>query len=319
MIRSEHTVCAKSIFSLKAEHRWCITGTPIQNRLSDLRSLLRFLRVHPYDDPKVFEAEISQPWKTMMDKTALEKLQLLIKIVALRRSRTVISLPERHEILHYVSFSPQENTVYERAKMGTIEIIDLALDPMPLSSKPAGSAYIKAFQKINDLRYICNHGVLPKRVKKSNHIQNDMQGPGSFHEELDRLLNASNSACLDCGIDIQEVAECSYQLLAAPRPIEPETPSKLCQECQDRRKACKCPSPKSSEASDMDDTISPSTVKLGLSSKVKALVLRLQQVPREDKWYGNFSRTKTLDLIFDIFSVSYFHTGHPHLISLSRH
>lgn len=63
MIRSKHTASAKSIFALEAEHRWCITGTPIQNRLGDLCSLLRFLRVHPYDDPRVFEAEISQPWK----------------------------------------------------------------------------------------------------------------------------------------------------------------------------------------------------------------------------------------------------------------
>lgn len=287
MVRSERTISARAIFSLIAEHRWCITGTPIQNRLGDLRSLLRFLRVHPYDDPKVFEAEISQPWKTMMDKTALEKLQLLIKMVALRRSRTVISLPERHEILHDVSFSPEEIITYERAKLGTIEIIDSALDSASHSSKPAGSAYIKAFQKINDLRYICNHGVLPKRDTRSKNKHNDTQGPGSFYEELDKLMNTSNSACLDCGTDIQEVGERSYQFLAAFRLVDLDTDLQLCQDCQDRRKACNYPSPKSSEPSDTDDANSASPAELGLSSKIKALVSRLRQVPREDKWYGN--------------------------------
>lgn len=294
MIRSECTVSARSIFSLTTEHRWCITGTPIQNRLGDLRSLLRFLRVHPYDDPKVFEAEISQPWKTMMDKTALEKLQLLIKIIALRRSRTVISLPERHDILHDVSFSPEENIVYERAKLGTLDIIDLALDSVPLSSKPAASAYIKAFQKINELRYICNHGVLPKRVKRSNNNRDDMQGLGSFREELDKLLNTSSSNCLDCGIDIQEVGERSYQFLAAPRLVDLDTDSQLCQDCQNRQKACNYPSPKPSELSDMDETNSISPGEPGLSSKVRALVSCLQQVPQGDKWYGNLSRAEIL-------------------------
>ena len=205
MIRSERTISARSIFSLTAEHRWCITRTPIQNRLSDLRSLLRFLKVHPYDDPGVFEAEISQPWKTIMDKTALEKLQSLIKIVVLRRSRAVVSLPERHDILHDVLFSPEERITYERAKSGTIEIIHSALGSVPPLDKPAGSAYTRAFQKINDLRYICNHGIPPKRVKRSNYDHDDMQGPGSFHEQLDKMLNASNSICLDCGIDMPAI------------------------------------------------------------------------------------------------------------------
>lgn len=284
MIRSERTISARSCFSLTAEHRWCTTGTPIQNRLGDLRSLLRFLRVYPYDDPKVFEDEISQPWKTRMDKTALEKLQSLIKIVALRRSKTVISLPERHDILHDVSFSLEEYIVYERAKLGTIKIIDLALDSVPLSSKPAGSAYIRAFQKINDLRYICNHGVLPKRVKGSNDNHDVMQGPpGSFNEELDKLLNTSNSACLDCGIDIQEDGERYCQLLAATPLLDLDTDLQLCRDCQ-ARKACSDPSPNSSEFSDMDDANLVSPGELAHSSKVKALVSRLRSVPQGDKW-----------------------------------
>ena len=288
MIRSKHTTNAKSIFALEAEHRWCITGTPIQNRLGDLCSLLRFLRVHPYDDPRVFEAEISQPWKNVMDKTALEKLQSLIKMIALRRSRTVISLPDRHETLHHVQFTPEENIAYERARMGTVETIESALS----SEKPTGSAYINAFQRINDLRYICNHGVLPTRANRShnNHDEATMQGPGSFQEELDKFLNASTLACIDCGTDIEEVGEHPDQLLAVPPLGTLDTNLQLCQDCLDCRKACSYPSPESSEPSDTDDTNAVSPGELYLSSKVNALVSRLRQVPQEDKWYGKASR-----------------------------
>lgn len=214
-----------------------------------------------------------------MDKTGLEKLQSLVKMIALRRSRMVISLPDRHEILHHVQFTTEESIVYNRARMGTIEVIESAL-----SENLTGSAYISAFQRINDLRYICNHGVLPTRAKRwrNNHNEATIQEPCSFQEELDKLLNGSNPACVDCGTDIDEVGEHLHKPLAVS-PLGENL--QLCQDCLDRRKTCSYPSPKSSETSDMDDMNAVSPGGLCLSSKIGALISRLQQVPPEDKWY----------------------------------
>ncbi|KAG5502808.1 hypothetical protein JKF63_04576 [Porcisia hertigi] len=47
-IKGRTTSTARSAFALAAEYRWCLTGTPLQNRVGDLYSLLRFLRMHPY-------------------------------------------------------------------------------------------------------------------------------------------------------------------------------------------------------------------------------------------------------------------------------
>ena len=276
MIRSKHTTNAKSIFALKAEHRWCVTGTPIQNRLDDLCSLLRFLRVHPYDDPRVFETEISQPWKNELDRNALEKLQSLVKIIALRRSREVISLPDRYETLHPVEFITEESIVYEKARMGTIETIQSAL----FSDKASGSAYISAFQRINDLRYICNHGVLPSRGRRRRNNDNEVTLQGSFQAELD-FLNALAPACADCGTDITEVGEQTDLLLVAPPRGEN---LQLCQDCFDNRKGCSYPSPKSPETSGTDDTNTLSQPDFYLPSKIGALISLLQQVPQDDKW-----------------------------------
>ena len=127
MIRSRRTANARAVCALHAAHRWYITGTPIQNRLGDLSSLLQFLKVSPYDETKTFDAEISQPWKSRMDETALRKLQTLMKMIALRRPRTVISLPHRSEIIESIAFTAEEIQTYEQARLGTIESIDLAL------------------------------------------------------------------------------------------------------------------------------------------------------------------------------------------------
>lgn len=47
-IKSRTTMTAKACFALKVDYRWCLTGTPLQNRIGEFFSLLRFLRLAPY-------------------------------------------------------------------------------------------------------------------------------------------------------------------------------------------------------------------------------------------------------------------------------
>ncbi|KAI0471892.1 DNA repair protein RAD16 [Xylariaceae sp. FL0804] len=47
-IKTRTTMTAKACFALKAEYRWCLTGTPLQNRIGEFFSLLRFLNVKPF-------------------------------------------------------------------------------------------------------------------------------------------------------------------------------------------------------------------------------------------------------------------------------
>ena len=48
MIKDRSTSTAKAVFSLAAQFRWCLTGTPLQNRVSELYSQIRFLRIDPH-------------------------------------------------------------------------------------------------------------------------------------------------------------------------------------------------------------------------------------------------------------------------------
>jgi SNF2 family DNA or RNA helicase len=49
-IRNESALKSKACYQLNGKYKWCITGTPIQNELKDLYSLLKFLQVCDYEN-----------------------------------------------------------------------------------------------------------------------------------------------------------------------------------------------------------------------------------------------------------------------------
>jgi DNA repair protein RAD16 len=48
MIKDRSTSTAKAVFNLVSLNKWCLTGTPLQNRVGELYSLVRFLRIDPF-------------------------------------------------------------------------------------------------------------------------------------------------------------------------------------------------------------------------------------------------------------------------------
>lgn len=46
-IKTRSTSTAKAVFALTSLNKWCLTGTPLQNRVGELYSLVRFLRMDP--------------------------------------------------------------------------------------------------------------------------------------------------------------------------------------------------------------------------------------------------------------------------------
>lgn len=47
-IKTRTTMTAKACFALQTEYRWCLTGTPLQNRIGEFFSLIRFLNIQPF-------------------------------------------------------------------------------------------------------------------------------------------------------------------------------------------------------------------------------------------------------------------------------
>src|SRR3569833_2021507 len=153
LIRNQSTQLFKAACSLSSERRWCLTGTPIQNNLDDLRSLLRFLRHEPFSSRSVFEEHIVLPLRSDQDvDDPLRNLRLLLQLVCLRRTESLLGLPPPIVKEIPVSLSPGEKTLYNRV----LKDCQAEFDRMVSSRDNKKFGILCA--TIMRLRRICSHG-----------------------------------------------------------------------------------------------------------------------------------------------------------------
>lgn len=192
---------AIAVASLDARARWAVTGTPIQNRLSDFAALLHFIRAHPYDDSRRFDADIANLWKTGEEAEAVERLRKLSSCLLLRRSKDTLDLPARHDLQCPIEFTRDERTVYERMRMQTIKRLDDALQD-DSGARKAGS-YMNVLQQIESLRLYCNLG-LHLQARNSQHERNSLVEPilDDWSVTAQRVFHTrremSTMKCLQC-------------------------------------------------------------------------------------------------------------------------
>jgi hypothetical protein len=147
-----HAICA-----LHSVSRWAVTSTPIQNRLSDLATLLKFIRIHPYTDPKRFDADISRLWKSGEDEEAVKRLKRLSACLLLRRAKGTINLPPRRDMQCPVDFTREERAVYDKIRQQAITRIDEALHNDSKASRTG--VYVNVLQQIESMRLFYNLGL----------------------------------------------------------------------------------------------------------------------------------------------------------------
>uniref|UniRef100_A0A8C3SU50 Helicase like transcription factor n=1 Tax=Chelydra serpentina TaxID=8475 RepID=A0A8C3SU50_CHESE len=121
-IRNPNAQQTKAALNLEAQRRWILTGTPIQNSLKDLWSLLSFLKLKPFTDREWWHRTIQRP-VMLGEQGGLRRLQSLIKNITLRRTKTskikgkpVLELPERKVFIQHVTLTEEERKIYRSVK-----------------------------------------------------------------------------------------------------------------------------------------------------------------------------------------------------------
>ncbi|KAK4164538.1 transcription termination factor 2 [Cladorrhinum sp. PSN259] len=89
-IKNRNAKATKACCALRSEYRWCLTGTPMQNNLDELQSLVHFLRVPPYEDLAAWRNDIDAPMKQGKGHIAIRRLHNLLRCFMKRRTKEIL-------------------------------------------------------------------------------------------------------------------------------------------------------------------------------------------------------------------------------------
>ncbi|KAK1479163.1 WD domain-containing protein [Colletotrichum tamarilloi] len=156
-IRNRDSKMAKAVCALDSVSRWAVTGTPIQNHLNDLATLLKFLSVYPYNEKRIFDAEISHMWKAGNAEEAVKRLKRLAGCLLLRRPRKTVELPPRRDRACHIDLQPDERELDNQIRSQTITQIDEVL--LQGSQKQGTTSSFSVLQQIVGMRLVCNLGL----------------------------------------------------------------------------------------------------------------------------------------------------------------
>jgi SWI/SNF-related matrix-associated actin-dependent regulator of chromatin subfamily A3 len=142
------------VADIAARSRWCLTGTPIQNRLEDIGALFSFLRVSPLHNLANFRKHIAIPFDEggHRRQLAIQRFAKLLDSLCLRRTKDLLHLPDEEHRVRNVRLSPEERTKYDQ----TQKIMNRAVRNQNESFDQKST--LGMFQVQLQLRIICNHG-----------------------------------------------------------------------------------------------------------------------------------------------------------------
>lgn len=150
-IKNHRTQAARSVCSIHSVTRFALTGTPIENRLSELWSIFEYLMpgfLYPY---AYFRSELEQPIVENKDKIAATRLQQLVRPFIMRRLKTDVlkELPDKLEHAVYTQMTDEQKKLYTANALKLQKNLEQQSDSMFKTSK------IQILAELTKLRQLC--------------------------------------------------------------------------------------------------------------------------------------------------------------------
>ncbi|NEV60774.1 SNF2-related protein [Thiorhodococcus minor] len=151
-IKNPRSKAAQAARQLQARHRLCLTGTPLENHLGELWSLLDFLMPDVLGDERRFRRLFRTPIERHGDVERSEQLRRRIAPFLLRRTKDAVAsdLPPKTEILREVPLAQDQRDLYETLRLALHEKVRAEVKRKGLSQ--SGIIILDALLK---LRQVC--------------------------------------------------------------------------------------------------------------------------------------------------------------------
>ena len=154
MIKNPSSKLYQSIIELKSDHKVVLTGTPIENSLTDLWSQINFVNPGLLGTLSFFKRSFVHTIEKKRDEKREEKLKELINPFILRRTKQEVAreLPPIHEQIRYCNMADDQKRFYEAEKSAARNSLLENLEEMGLEKSS-----MVVLQALTRLRQIANH------------------------------------------------------------------------------------------------------------------------------------------------------------------
>ncbi len=151
-VKNSRAANARAVRRFDAEHRVALTGTPVENRLSELWSVMDVLNPGLLGTADAFRARYAIPVERHGDAEAAERLRRVTRPYLLRRVKTdpsiIDDLPEKIEINQHYRLTPEQASLYRTVVDDMMEKIE---DSQGIQRR---GNVLSAMAK---LKQVCNH------------------------------------------------------------------------------------------------------------------------------------------------------------------
>ncbi|WML58570.1 DEAD/DEAH box helicase [Neobacillus sp. PS2-9] len=161
-IKNAQTKQSKAVRKLRGRHHIALTGTPMENRLSELWSILDFTNHGYLGSLGQFQKKFVIPIEKDEKKEKVQQLQSLIRPFLLRRTKkdeeVALNLPDKLEQKEYCPLTPEQASLYEQLIHDTFAEIE------KLSGFERKGLIL---QMLSRLKQLCNHPALYLKEKSA--------------------------------------------------------------------------------------------------------------------------------------------------------
>lgn len=180
-IKNHTTQAAHAVKTISADCKLALTGTPVENRLSELWSIFDYLMPGFLYSYKKFREEIELPVVQNAEKDVMERLHKMIRPFVLRRMKKEVlkDLPDKLEKNMYAKMEGEQQKLYD----ANVKRLQLLLDNQ--SEEEFKTGKIQILSELTKLRQICCDPALTYENYKGNSAKTDMC--------MDLILNAVES------------------------------------------------------------------------------------------------------------------------------
>lgn len=193
-IKNAQTKQSLAVRSFPAKHRIAMTGTPIENRLSELWSIYDFINPGYLGNARAFQTRFISAIEKDKDEQRMQDLQQLVKPFMLRRKKKdpniQLDLPDKNEMKTYIHLTGEQSALYDQS-------VQALMDKMKeLEGIKRKGAILSA---LTQLKQLCDHPLLLTKEALPEELPEDgaLTSAYDVYSPQDMAMLISRSAKLE--------------------------------------------------------------------------------------------------------------------------